>query len=145
MKQSKELDQWPEAEPAKWTWRIYPLPPQQQQTNHHKPNFSERLGPILRHQIEYWQTWRRTWHVKTTIQLRLVKLPHIRKRLWHQTDWKKLEENLSNFHLHLEAWESKVQTTQSVDFILEHIDNLVNQTTQWSKRQFKSKSAGHQN
>ncbi|KAH0610199.1 uncharacterized protein H6S33_011726 [Morchella sextelata] len=99
-------------------------------------------GPILDHNLR-WSTepyGAGSDHGRTSIHLHLEKPPFVPRRIWRQTDWKLLENHISNLSLPAEAWETKEHMEQTVEFSLELVKSTINIVTPLSKEGVRANS-----
>ncbi|KAH0605310.1 uncharacterized protein H6S33_004532 [Morchella sextelata] len=79
-------------------------------------------------------------HGRTSVHLHLEKPPFVPRRMWRQTDWKLLDNHISNLSLPAEAWETKEHTEQTVEFFLELVKSTINIVTLLSKEGVRANS-----
>ncbi|KAH0604560.1 uncharacterized protein H6S33_006937, partial [Morchella sextelata] len=99
-------------------------------------------GPTLDHNLR-WSTepyGAGSDHGRTSVHLHLEKPPFVPRRMWRQTDWKLLENHMSNISVPAEAWETKEHTEQTVDFFLELVRSTVSIVTPLSKEGVRANS-----
>ncbi|KAH0603025.1 uncharacterized protein H6S33_008029, partial [Morchella sextelata] len=99
-------------------------------------------GPILDHNLR-WSTepyGAGSDHGRTSVHLHLEKPPFVPRRMWRQTDWKLLENHMSNISIPAEAWETKEHTEQTVDFFLELVRATISIVTPLSKEGVRANS-----
>ncbi|KAH0603229.1 uncharacterized protein H6S33_008233, partial [Morchella sextelata] len=99
-------------------------------------------GPILDHNLR-WSTepyGAGSDHGRTSVHLHLEKPPFVPRRMWRQTDWKLLDNHISNLSLPAEAWETKEHTEQTVEFFLELVKSTINIVTPLSKEGVRANS-----
>ncbi|KAH0611496.1 uncharacterized protein H6S33_010761 [Morchella sextelata] len=99
-------------------------------------------GPTLDHNLR-WSTepyGAGSDHGRTSVHSHLEKPPFVPRRMWRQTDWKLLENHMSNISLPAEAWETKEHTEQTVDFFLELVRATIHIVTSLSKEGVRANS-----